>query len=346
MAEFLHPGVFVEETPLRARPIEGVPTGVAGFVRVSTEATPVGSFTSAAEFERDNFHWDAARDFFTEGGKRLFVAHAASADAADVAAALAGLGTADVVAAPGLTGPGVAAALVADAGASRRLAVIDPPPGLDVAGVRAFRAGFDSSRAALYWPWPVTTAGAQPPSPAIAGVIARADAERGVWRAPANDVLRTATGFEHAVTKAEQDVLNPLGINCLRSLVGRGNRVWGARTLSSDPEVRYVNVRRQLDWIESSLEAGLQWAVFEPNGEALWADVRNAVGNFLQAHWRDGALQGARPEQAYLVRCDRTTMTQDDLDNGRLVVEIGVAPLKPAEFVFVRIGLWTATRNP
>lgn len=344
MPEFLHPGVFVEETSFRARSIAGVPTGVAGFVRVSTEAAPAGVFTAAAEFERDNVQWDAVRDFFTEGGKRLFVAHAASDSAGDIAAALPALAGADVVAAPGLGGPGVAAALIAHAEANRRFALIDPPGGLDAAGVQALRAGYDSSRAALYWPWLVTATGPQPPSPAIAGTIARVDEQRGVWKAPANEVLKTATGFEHAVTKAEQDILNPLGINGLRSFPGRGNRVWGARTLSSDPELKYVNLRRQLDWLETSLDAGLAWTVFEPNREPLWVKVRQVVADFLLAHWQAGALQGAKPDQACFVRCDRTTMTQDDVDNGRLIVEIGVAPVRPAEFIIIRVGLWTADR--
>ncbi len=140
-------------------------------------------------------------------------------------------------------------------------------------------------------------------------------------------------------------MLNPLGINCLRRFENRGNLVWGARTLSSDQQWKYLNLRRQCDWIECSLDDGLQWVVFEPNGEALWARVRQSVGDFLHAHWINGALQGAKPEQAYVVRADRTTMTQDDINNGRLVVQIGIAPLKPAEFVFIRIGLWTADRQ-
>ena len=344
MVEFLHPGVFVEETSFRAHRIEGVPTGVAGFVRVSAEATPGGVFTSAAEFERDNIQWDAVRGFFEEGGKRLLVAHAASDSAADVAAALPALADADVVAAPGLTEPGVAPALVAHAESRRRFALLDPPPGLDVAGVRAFRTGLDTSHAALHWPWIVTAAGTAPPSPRIAGVIARVDATRGMWKAPANEILYGATGFERTVTKSEQDLLNPLGINCLRSFEGRGNRVWGARTLSSDPQWTYVSVRRQICWLECSIQAGLDWTVFEPNGERLWAAVRDTVGNFLGAHWQAGGLQGDTPEKAFFVRADRSTMTQDDLDNGRLTIKIGVAPLRPAEFVILRISQFTADR--
>jgi len=353
MGEFLHPGMFVEETGFRAKPIAGVPTGTAGFVRVSTDPARPGPFTSVQAFEQNNVPWDAARAFFEEGGKRLFVAHAATADGADVAAALAGLDAADavrpggpdIVAAPGLAGPGIAPALIAHAEARRRFALIDPPPRLDVAGVRAFRTGLDSSHAALHWPWIVTAAGTEPPAPRIAGIVARVDAERGVWKAPANEMVRGATGVDHAVTKTEQDILNLLGINCLRSFEGRGHRVWGARTLSSDPERKYVSVRRQLDWLECSLDAGLAWTVFESNDEPLWANVRAMVTDFLTRQWQDGALQGDKPEQAFFVHADRTTMTQDDIDNGRLAVLIGVAPVKPAEFVIIRIGLWTADRK-
>lgn len=353
MAEFLHPGVFVEETSFRAKPIDGVPTGTAGFVRADTAGPAIsGPFAHVAEFEQQHFQWNSVRAFFEEGGKRLFVAHAASDDAAGMAAALAALGDADparpggpdVVAAPGLTATHVAPALIAHAEKHRRFAVIDPPPGLDMAGIRDFRAGLDTSHAALYWPWVVTPAGLQPPSPHIAGIVARTDIERGVWKPPANEAVRGASGFERDLTSAEQEILNPLGINCLRSFIGRGNRVWGARTLSSDPERKYVSLRRQLDWLTCSLEAGLAWTVFEPHGEPLWARVRAAVSDFLYRHWRDGGLIGAKPEEAFFVRADRTTMTQDDIDNGRLVVEVGVAPVRAAEFVIVRIGLWTADR--
>ena len=345
MAEFLHPGVFVEETSFRGKSIEGVPTSTAGFVRADKSGSALsGPFTSATEFERDNIPWDAVRAFFEEGGKRLFVAHAATADGPSVAAALDGLAEANIVAAPGLTGPEIAPALIAHAEKHRSFALIDPPTALDLAGVRAFRTGLASDRAALHWPWIRTAAGTEAPSPRIAGVIARVDVQRGVWKAPANEVVRGAIGFESAVTTPQQDVCNPLGINCLRSFAGRGNLVWGARTLSSDPAWKYVNVRRQVDWIERSIEAGLAWTVFEPNGEPLWAHVRQAVGNFLQVHWRAGALQGEKPEQAYYVHCDRTTMTQNDLDNGRLVVMIGVAPTRPAEFINLRIGAWTVDK--
>jgi hypothetical protein len=155
-----------------------------------------------------------------------------------------------------------------------------------------------------------------------------------------------ATGLESAVTLADQDILNAEGINCLRALPHRGVVAWGARTLSADPEWKYVNVRRLMIFIEASINRGLDWVVFEPNGEPLWARVTSLVQEFLTLQWRQGALQGTAVHDAFVVRCDRTTMTQDDIDKGRLVCEVGVAPLRPAEFVIFRIGQWTAHRKP
>ncbi|MBL8489199.1 MAG: phage tail sheath family protein, partial [Rhodocyclaceae bacterium] len=176
-----------------------------------------------------------------------------------------------------------------------------------------------------------------PPSGFVAGLHARSDIERGVHKAPADEPLRTAAGFETAIDKARQEILNPEGINCFRSFPGRGNRLWGARTASSDPEWKYVNVRRYFLYLEHSIDRGTQWAVFEPNGETLWAGLRAAIGDFLYGEWRSGGLPGATPEDAFFVRCDRSTMTETDLDEGRLVCLIGCAVVRPAEFVIFRI---------
>lgn len=267
-----------------------------------------------------------------------------------------------LVAAPGITWrhgePRVAAEaeaamaqLVAHAERLRyRVALLDSGEGQAVAEVRALRARFDSSFAALYYPWvsvadPVSGAPINlPPSGFIAGICARVDIERGVWKPPANEVLRSAIGFERDISAAQQEQLNPEGINCLRQFAGRGLRVWGARTLSRDPEWKYLNVRRYIAWLEHSIEAGTQWAVFEPNAEPLWSQVRRAVEDFLFNEWQRSALLGETPAKAYFVRCDRSTMTQADLDNGRLVCLIGVAMIAPAEFMIVRIGQWTADR--
>jgi phage tail sheath protein FI len=181
-----------------------------------------------------------------------------------------------------------------------------------------------------------------PSSGFTAGIYARSDINRGVHKAPANEVVLGITKFMQNVTYARQAVLNPEGINALRFFPGRSNRVWGARTMSSDPEWKYVNVRRLFIYLEHSIDKSTQWAVFEPNNEALWANIRQAISDFLLVTWRSGALMGTKPEEAFFVRCDRTTMTQNDLDNGRLICLIGVAPTYPAEFVIFRIGQWTA----
>ena len=274
--------------------------------------------------------------------------------------AMAGLVTIEdvaLVAAPGHTefaaiADAVSAELVAlvSAPGAYRFAVLDVPKGRTVAQALAFKARVDSRFAGLYYPW-VVAAGAGgtevtlPPSGFVCGICARVDIERGVFKAPANEVVRGALRFERAVSKSEQETLNPAGVNCLRFFEGRGNRVWGARTTSSDPEWKYVNVRRYFNYLEHSIDRGTQWGVFEPNGEPLWIRVKQVTEDFLVNEWRSGALLGDKVEQAFFVKCDRTTMTQSDLDQGRLVCLVGVAVVKPAEFVIIRIGQWTADRR-
>jgi phage tail sheath protein FI len=229
-----------------------------------------------------------------------------------------------------------------------RIAVLDAGDEQSLTQIRAMKAKLDSKYAALYYPWvrvldPVSRREISlPPSGFVTGIYARNDIERAVYKAPANEVVRLALGFELLLNKAQQDVLNPEGINCFRFFEGRGYRLWGARTISSDPEWKYVNLRRYFAYLEHSIDRGTQWAVFEPNGEALWANVRRTIEDFLLNEWQSGALLGDKPEKAFFVRCDRSTMTQNDLDNGRLVCLIGVVPLRPAEFVIFRIGQATA----
>jgi phage tail sheath protein FI len=232
-----------------------------------------------------------------------------------------------------------------------RIAVIDSGNGQNLNQVQAMRARFDSSWAAFYFPWvrvldPVTRVPIHlPPSGFVTGIYARNDVTRAVYKAPANEVVNLALGFELMLNKAQQDVLNPLGINCFRFFEGRGNRLWGGRTMSSDPEWKYVNLRRYFAYLEHSIDKSTQWAVFEPNGPGLWGNVRQTIEDFLLNEYVSGALLGDSPVKAYFVRCDRTTMTQNDLDNGRLVCLVGVSPVKPAEFVIFRIGQWTADRK-
>lgn len=229
-----------------------------------------------------------------------------------------------------------------------RFAVLDAPQGAKLKEARDYRGEFDSTRAALYYPWlnvaapfgPQGDLHAIPPSGHMLGIYARTDNSRGVWKAPANEVVRNILGFDIAVNKGEQDILNPVHVNCLRDFRAeqRGLRVWGARTLSSDPEWKYVPVRRTFLFIEQSLDAGLQWAVFEPNAKPLWDTVKQSITGFLDSIWRQGGLAGVTQEQAFFVNVGYgITMEQADLDNGRLIVEVGIAPVNPAEFVIIRI---------
>jgi hypothetical protein len=230
-----------------------------------------------------------------------------------------------------------------------RVAILDTPPDLKPQEVKKWRmnvTGFDSSYAAMYYPWikvmdPATDLIVNlPPSGHIAGLWARSDNTRGVHKAPANEVILGAVGLAYQVTKGEQDTLNPNGINCMRAFPGRGIRVWGARTLSSDPAWRYINVRRLFNFVEKSIENGTQWVVFEPNDRKLWARINRDVSAFLRTVWRDGALFGSSPAEAFYVKCDDELNPPESRDLGRLIIEIGLAPVKPAEFVIFRISQW------
>ncbi|ATE59869.1 phage tail sheath family protein [Thauera sinica] len=329
-------------------------------------AIGVGGNVSALELRNALFAGAAAnaageleRSFALAGGGDG--AAPAAADYALALGELASLEDVSIVAAPGASAYADAQAvnnlLISHAEARRayRIAVLDLPPAQIPGQARTLRGLIDSRYAAVYYPWvvvpnPLARPGrediprelALPPSGFVCGIYARNDIERGVWKAPANEVVRGALRFELDINFAQQEMLNPIGVNCLRYLSGRGFRVWGARLASSDPEWKYVSVRRYFSYLESSIDRGTQWAVFEPNGERLWANVRQTISDFLYNEWRNGALLGTKTEEAYFVRCDRSTMTQNDLDNGRLVCLIGVAVIKPAEFVIFRIGQKTA----
>ncbi|GGK10087.1 tail protein [Pilimelia anulata] len=231
-----------------------------------------------------------------------------------------------------------------------RMAILDTPPGLSAREALTWRTGttgFDSRYAALYYPWikildPAT--GQQrflPPSGHVAGLWSRTDTERGVHKAPANEVVRGAIALQNTVTKGEQDLLNPAGVNCVRAFPGRGIRVWGARTLSSDPAWRYINVRRLFNYLEESILVGTQWAVFEPNDERLWGTIRRNITAFLTEAWRSGALLGRTAGEAFYVKCDAETNPPESIDLGRVVCEVGVCPVKPAEFVVFRLSQYS-----
>jgi len=227
-----------------------------------------------------------------------------------------------------------------------RMAILDCPPDMlpqEILEWRMNTAGYDSKFAALYYPWievqnPLTNQPMMiPPSGHVAGLWCRTDGTRGVHKAPANEVVMGANGLGFQITGAEQGGLNKVGINCIRAFPGRGIRVWGARTLSSDPEWRYINVRRLFNFVSESIMEGTQWSVFEPNDEKLWIQLRIAATNFLTRVWSDGALFGSTPSQAFYVKCDSETNPPEVIEAGQVICEIGIAPVKPAEFVIFRL---------
>ncbi|MFH9399234.1 phage tail sheath family protein [Streptomyces sp. NPDC017638] len=317
---------------VRATALPGMSTDPARF-----PVPAIGSWLTLADGD-DAYESLSVADFVgTDGGSGRRTGIVALEDIDEVA----------VCAVPGMWSGTVGSSLVTHCELLKdRFAILDPRDGLDIEGIKAFREPFDTKYAALYYPWLVTrdpSAGRDvevPPSGHMAGIYARVDVERGVHKAPANVVvrgIRQTDGFAQDITRRHQDLLNPQGINALRFFPGLGHRVWGARTLSSDASWKYVNVRRLFLFLEESIDEGTQWVVFEPNDESLWALVRQTITNFLTTVWRSGALAGTTADEAFFVACDRTTMTEDDLANGRLICVVGVAPVFPAEFVIFRI---------
>ncbi|PHP45456.1 phage tail protein [Methanosarcinales archaeon ex4572_44] len=380
MPEYLSPGVYVEEIEIGAKPIEGVSTSTVGFIGMAEKGDPNKAIliTNWGQFvEKFGRYTDGAPHlapavygFFANGGSRCYVIRVPDdAEDGDYVGTDEGPGKRtglqifneideiNIVCIPGVTSQTVQSATITHCeGMKDRFCILDPEEEADMPAVQAQMNNVISAKgyAALYYPWIKVGVETEEndkikitqkfvaPSGYLAGIYARSDTERGVHKAPANEIIRGALDIKLPITKGEQDILNPKGINCIRAFPGRGIRVWGARTTAttSDPLWKYINVRRLFLFIEESIEEGTQWVVFEPNNEKLWARVRQTITQFLTRVWKDGALMGTTPEEAFFVKCDRTTMTQDDIDNGRLIVLIGVAPVKPAEFVIFRIAQW------
>ena len=230
-----------------------------------------------------------------------------------------------------------------------RFAILDTPPSMNAQEAREWRefVAFDTSYAAMYYPWvrigDLRSGGTKivPPSGHIVGMYGRVDSERGTHKAPANEQLRGVTDLEIQPSKAEQAILNPIGVNCIRAFPGRGIRVWGARTLSSDGAWRYISVRRLFIMVAASMDEGLQWAVFEPNTQRLWMKITRDVNSFLRQVWNSGGLFGESVEEAYYIKCDGELNTEEVRDAGQLIIEVGIAPVKPAEFIIFRLSQWS-----
>lgn len=360
-----HPGVFIEEVPGSPRPIAGVGTSTAGFVGMAG-APWAGSYVrSRLDFARvwplPSAVADAVEQYFLNGGSAAQVSSVEELEPRAVHEAISAMdrdvSVVAVIADPAPSARVIAAA--AEALASRRAILLVEGPWADApAAIAAMSAGAAALGAAgpdvaVYWPRLRRDRGdgvvtEVSPLGAVAGVFARTDAERGVFIAPAglSTSLRGVREPAARARAAEQDELNALGVNLIRTFPQSGTVVWGARTQSRDDEWKYVPVRRLFLFIEESIDRGLEWVVFEPNGAALWQRVRAAIEDFLLTLWQQGALQGATSDEAFFVKCDRTTMTQDDLDSGRLVCTVGIAPAQPTEFVIFAIGAWTADADP
>jgi Bacteriophage tail sheath protein len=332
----------------------------------SVTVAPAGEVrlcTNFSEFKREfgDFSTDAGQSglahavfgFFNNGGRRCYVTRVA--DAGAIGTALEKFEAIDeiaIVAAPGVTDASARDAILSHCERTGdRFAILDSAA--DAPPTDAMLPP-TSKNAAFYYPWiavfdPVEKlqrpAGnglrLVPPSGHLAGIYARVDSERGVHKAPANEVVRGATGLAFAVSKAQQAGLNPRGINCIRDMNG-SIRVWGARTIGGDAngEWKYVNVRRLFLFLRESIDEGTQWTVFEPNDRALWAKITLNVTAFLTGVWRAGALFGATPEEAFYVKCDAETNPPAERELGRVITEVGVAIVRPAEFVIFRVSQW------
>ncbi|MDE6016001.1 MAG: phage tail sheath subtilisin-like domain-containing protein [Acetatifactor sp.] len=276
---------------------------------------------------------------------QLYIGEDGSPDQRTGLMAFKTLSDVSIMAIPGITDKAVQSALVSHCeNMGNRFAILDmPADAKEVSALQEFRENIDSNYAAMYHPWlqcydPLVNRNVfLPPSGSMAGIYGRTDNTRGVHKAPANEVVRNCMGLSVKYNEAEQGKLNPKGINLIRQLPGQGIRVWGARTCSSDGNWKYVNVRRLFIFIEESIKANTNWAVFEPNDEILWSRVEGTIRVFLTTQWRNGALAGTTADEAFFINIGKSTMTEDDILNGRLICVIGVAPVRPAEFVVFRI---------
>ncbi len=378
MPSYLSPGVYVEEVASGSAPITGVGTSIAGFIgtiaadnaqansgasAISVPETAIKLITNFTEFKKffgdfsnnpgQNTLAHAVYGFFRNGGTRCYVTWISGKEKiAGVLDSFEAIDEITIVAAPGnLDVRGEIKDHCQKMG--DRIAILDSAETIDLssAGVVEALKPFDSAYAALYFPWiqvydPASNSNIYvPPSGHIAGIYARVDGQRGVHKAPANETIFGALDLKYSLSKAKQDGLNPSGINCIRKLNGN-ILVWGARTLGGDAntEFKYINIRRHFCYLRDSIDKGTQWVVFEPNTPELWAKIRRNISAFLTVEWRKGALFGTTPQEAFYVKCDAETNPPEIRDLGQVVTEIGVAVVKPAEFVVFRLSQWADSK--
>jgi uncharacterized protein len=358
MLESHAPGVYIEEFHLPSHPIQGVPTATTGFVAVTGRGPLLGPITTFADFEHvatPNLGINlplAVRGYFQNGGQRCFISQIAASDPLESGLSALDSQAISLVCCPDdPTIPHAAAALAAHCEKRKdRICILQSSQ--PIVPIPAHQPPVNSTFTAYFYPWIAvasldgSTTIMIPPAGHVAGIYAQTDSTRGVWIAPANISLAGVTALSQILTAPESEELNSRGIDLIRSFPATGIRVWGARTTTSeDSDYKYIPVRRLMIFLEQSIYQGIQWAVFEPNGPALWAAVTSSIQNFLLSLWQSGALQGSTQQGAYFVRCDPATMTQNDIDNGRLIVVVGVAAIRPAEFVLIQITIQTG-RHP
>lgn len=356
MTEYLAPGVYVEEVAFGSKAIEGVPTSTAGFVGAAPGPRDAVLLTSFVEFEREigsanipGFLPEAVRGFFDNEGKRCYVALGSGHDPICDALDRLERENVSILCCPDEHQFADAGVRLAEYCERRKdvitlLQLSAPLPDPSNPPVP------QSSYVACYYPWVVVrtlngTTLTMPPAGHVCGAYARTDLNRGVHIAPDGILLEGVIDVSHEVTTAEADTLVTYGVNVVRRIPNRGIRLWGARTRFDGAHLQYVHVRRTLAFIEQSIVRGLQWAVFERNDPLLWANVRRAIEDFLLIQWKHGALVGPAADAAFFVRCDRSTMTQADLDAGQLVAVVGMALLEPAEYVMLRIRVLVERRK-
>jgi hypothetical protein len=383
MPQYLAPGVYVEEVASSVQPIAGAGTSIAGFIgEVADDVVMPSKPGSSTDFytvapagvprlitswesfknhfgdfqeDDDSILAHAVYGFFNNGGTRCWVTRLSTIDATTVTNALGAFEAIDEIAlvvVPGATDPAIQNQIVGHCEKmGDRFAILDGHETDQFTAANIQGGTQRNNHAAMYFPrievadsFSVTGRRFVPPSGHIAGIYARIDTERGVHKAPANAVVRGALGVEHRLSRADQEGLNPAGINVIRDLNGNFV-VWGARTLGGDAngEWKYINVRRLFLFLRESIDEGTQWAVFEPNDTALWAKITRNVTAFLTNVWRSGALFGTTPAEAFYVRCDASTNPPEVRDLGQVVTEIGVAVVRPAEFVIFRLSQWAGS---
>jgi phage tail sheath protein FI len=349
----LAPGVYIEEVPFASHLTEAVPTNITGFVAITGRGPLLGPLRSFADFERvapSNPGVNlplAVRGFFENGGQQCFISQIAGGDSLESGLARLDPQAVSILCCPDdATVPNAAAVMAAHCEKRKdRICILQSPQA--VVPVATLQPPVHSSYAVFYYPWITvlsldrTSSVTIPPGGHLAGVYAQTDAARGVWIAPTNTFLSGVTALSQDLTPAEANALNSLGIDVIQSIPVRGITVTGDRTTRQDSDYQFTAVRRLMIFLEQSISRGAQWAVFEPNGPALWVAVSSSIQNFLTGVWKMGGLRGSTQQEAFFVRCDLTTMTQNDINNGSLILVVGVAPLQPAEFIFLKITIRT-----